>query len=123
MSELRLVHDVLDLQLCDRRQRKMGRVDSLVLELRDGMPPRVAYVEAGGTVLAQRVHPRLARWAAALRRRWDTRDASPTRIPWAAVRSIGNVIEVDVDGDATAAMAWERWLREHLVCRIPGAGR
>ena len=123
MGDLRLIHDVLDVQLCDVRQRKMGRVDSLVLEVCDGSPPRVAYLDVSGTVLARRVHPRLARWAAALRRRWNSGDATPTRIPWSAVRSIGNVIEVDLDAEATPALAWEQWLREHLICRIPGAGR
>ena len=123
MGDLRLIHDVLDVQLCDAHQRKMGRVDSLVLEVCDGAPPRVAYLEASGTVLARRVHPRLARWAAALRRRWNSGNAAPTRIPWSAVRSIGNVIEVDLDAETTPAMAWEQWLREHLVCHIPGAGR
>jgi sporulation protein YlmC with PRC-barrel domain len=123
MGALRIVHDVLDLQLCDRHQRRMGRVDSVVLELHDGTPPRIARLMVGGTVLAERVHPRLGRWAAALRRRWGTHDASPTRIPWSSVRSIGSMVEVDVDSEATLAMAWEQWLREHLICRIPGAGR
>ena len=123
MGELRLVHDVLDVQLCDLRQRKMGRVDSLVLEVADAAPPRVAYLDVSGTLLAQRLHPRIARWAAALRRRWNSGDPAPTRIPWAAVRSIGNTVEVEVDAEATPAMRWEQWLREHFICRIPGAGR
>jgi hypothetical protein len=123
MGDLRLVHDVLDVQLCDRRQRKMGRVDSLVLEVAEGGPPRIAYLDVSGTLLAHRLHPRIARWAAAVRRWWNSADRGPTRIPWSAVRSIGNVVEVDVDADTTPATAWERWLRSHVICRIPGGGR
>jgi hypothetical protein len=123
MDGLRLFHDILDTQLCDRRQTQMGRVDSVVLEVRDGAPPRVAYLDVSGTLLAHRLHPRAARWAAALRRRWNSGSAPPTRIPWEAVRSIGNSIEAAIDAESTPAMAWEQWLREHLICRIPGGRR
>jgi sporulation protein YlmC with PRC-barrel domain len=117
MDGLRLIHDVLDVQLCDRRGEKMGRVDSLVLEVEEGAPPRVAYLDVSGTLLAHRLHPRVARWAAALRRRWNSGNAAPTRIPWEAVRSIGNMVDVDIDAERTPALAWERWVREHLICR------
>jgi hypothetical protein len=44
-----------------------------------------------------------------------------TRIPFAQVREIGPCVEVDVDAGSTQAMRTERWLGEHLICRIPGA--
>ena len=55
-----MIRDVLDKQLVDRQQRKMGKVDGIVVELRDGKPPRLAYITVGATTLAQRLHPRLA---------------------------------------------------------------
>ena len=52
---LRLVHDLLDAQLLDRAEERIGRIDDLVLELRDGRPPRVAAILIGGPVREARV--------------------------------------------------------------------
>jgi hypothetical protein len=122
MSGLRLVHDVLDVQLVDRRRRKIGRVDSLVLALDDGRPPRVAAILVGGPVRAGRV----GRWAAALERALRAlgrvRRGGVSTIPFEAVRCIADTIQVDVDGDDLEAGHLEAWLARHFVCRIPGAG-
>jgi hypothetical protein len=120
MSVLSLVHDVLDAQLLDRRKEKIGRVDELLLELRDGRPPRVATVLIGGEMRAQRV----GRWAVWLRRTLRAMarmgDERVSRIPFAAVRCIADTIEVDVDGGTLPSGQLERWLAERIVCRIPG---
>ncbi|MBD1845553.1 hypothetical protein H6F89_19485 [Cyanobacteria bacterium FACHB-63] len=44
---MNLVRDVLDNQIVDRNQTKMGKVDGIVFELRDGQPPRLLYLESG----------------------------------------------------------------------------
>jgi hypothetical protein len=115
-----LVHDVLDKQLLDRHREKMGRVDGIVLELSDGSPPRVTAIEVGGAVLARRLHPTLGRWAEALGRTWGNRQRPVTRIPWSVVHRNGNVVEADVDALATPALAWELWLRRHVMEHLPG---
>jgi hypothetical protein len=118
---LALVHDVLDAQLCDGRKEKVGRVDALVLELRDARPPRVAAILVGGAARAERIG-RVTTWVARrLRALAGLRDEGVSRIPFAAVRTIGDVIELDVDGRTLASGRLERWLAEHVVCRIPGA--
>jgi len=117
----KVIRDILDKQLVDRRQRNMGKVDGLILELRNGRLPRLAYITVGGTTLALRLHPRLAQWLAAVQRRWGIGRGEPFRIPWAQVRDIGIDVEVDVDAEQTPALAWERWLRKHVIGRIPGA--
>jgi hypothetical protein len=109
-----LVRDVLDNRLLDRRKRKMGRVDGVVLSVAPGEQPRVTHLEIGGVTLARRVHPRLARWLA-------RRGRPPYRIPWARVRDVGIDVTVDVDAEKTPALAWERWIREKVIGRIPGA--
>ena len=38
---MNLIKDVLDNQLVDRKDRKIGKVDGIVVELRDGLPPRL----------------------------------------------------------------------------------
>jgi len=126
MGRIALVHDVLDMQLCDRCGDRVGRVDALTLELRDGAPPRVLAILAGGPVRAER----LGRWAIWLRRTLRRLvglggAGGTSRIPFAAVREIGETILLDVDGRHMAATHTERWLAEHVVCRVPGgaAGR
>lgn len=116
-----VIRDVLDNQLVDRNQRKMGKVDGIVIQLRDGEPPRLAYIEVGLPVLARRLHPQLERWVAALESKWGAKHSEPFRIPWSKVRDVGIDVEVDLEAEATPALAWEKWLRDHLIGRIPGA--
>ena len=63
---MNLVHDVLDRVVVDRNEKHLGRVDGLVLELRDGAPPRVAYVEIGAETASRRVAGWLTRLTQAL---------------------------------------------------------
>lgn len=122
MSGLQLVHDVLDAQLMDRLGRKIGRVDSLVLALEEGRPPRVATILIGGPERARRI----GRWAVALshmlRAVGRVRRAGVSAIPFDAVRCIGDTIKLDVDGDELEAGHLEGWLAEHFIRRIPGSG-
>lgn len=116
---MELVHDILDKQLIDPSHDPIGRADGIVLLLSDGHPPRLAYIEAGSTVLARRLHPRFGRWLRALAFRYGLRRGVPTRIPWRKVKKIGIEVECDVKADDTNALAWEHWLREHVVSHIP----
>lgn len=113
-----VIRDVLDNQIVDRNQNKMGKVDGIVLEIGDDGPPRLAFLEVGSATLARRLNRRLGDWLAARTRRWGT----PFRIPWSQVRDVGIDVEVDLDADETPALALERRLRERVVGRIPGAG-
>jgi hypothetical protein len=123
MTGLHLVHDVLDAQLIDRRKRKIGRVDSLVLALDEGRPPRVATILVGGPVRAERIG-RWAKWLSrALRAIGRVHRGGVSTIPFGAVRVIGDTIELDVNRDELESGRLEMWLAEHVVCRIPGSGR
>lgn len=119
MKGICLVHDVLDAQLVDRTQRKMGRVDGLLLELRDGEPPRIAALLIGGSVLAERIGGWMVALTSGIRRLLRIEPAV-TRVAFEKVRVVGSCIELDVDAGATSALRTELWLDEHLVCRIPG---
>jgi hypothetical protein len=120
---VRLVHDLLDTQILDVRERPAGKVDGIVLDLRDSRPPRVIAIEIGGLTLARRLHPRLGALAA----RW-TRRAGPfalhaVRIPWSAVRRIERGhIRLRIDATHTPLWALERWLAK-LYAHIPGSAR
>lgn len=117
---LDLRHDVLDAQLVDRNRDNIGRCDTVLLELRDGRPPRVATVLIGGAVRDERI----GRWMEGLRQivhRGRDRHDGVSRIPFAAVQSIGNTIQLDVLRDELPSGRVERWLARHVVCRIPGS--
>lgn len=117
-----LIRDVLDAQLLDRRGRKIGRVDGIVLELPAGRPPRVAGLEVGGVVCARRIHPQLARWFDALGQLLGF-STDPAFI------DIDHVREIDVDvklgllaSDEPRLLHVEKWVRERIVGKVPGAG-
>ena len=117
---MRLVQSCLDKQLIDRRGRKIGRVDGIVLSVSRGARPRVAWIEVGAVTRARRLHPRIARWVAAWSRRWGAAREEPYRIPFERVTVKGIEALAALDADDTPALAWERRLRR-LVRRIPGA--
>jgi hypothetical protein len=119
---MNIIKDVLDNQLVDRKGSHMGRVDGIVMELRDGKPPRLTYIEVGMPTLARRLHPRLLHWVVAIQSRWGAKRSESLRISWSKVRNTGIEIEVDVEAEATPALAYEQWVRENITKRIPGSG-
>jgi sporulation protein YlmC with PRC-barrel domain len=118
---MELGREVLDQQVIDRHGELMGKVDGIVLQLRERKPPRVASLVIGGGTAARRIHPGFADWLVRWRRRWGPRDDQPFQVSWSLVRKIGIDVQVDVDAKQTPAWAWENWVREHIIGRIPGA--
>jgi len=108
---------VLDQEVIDRHDQAMGKVDGIVLELRPGEPARLTHIVVGGTTLLWRIHRGLARW---VERRRGT-EGRPAVIPWGRVLRVGLDVKVDEDGARSPALYWERWVRDHLIGRIPGA--
>jgi sporulation protein YlmC with PRC-barrel domain len=117
---MNVVQKVLDNQILDRHEQKMGKVDGIVLELAAGQPPRLAYIEIGATTLARRIHPRLERLVDRVQRKWGSKNSQPFRIPWSQIRDTSINVIVDLEAEQTPALAYELWLREHVVKRIPG---
>lgn len=115
-----LVRDVLDRKIVDRSGREMGRVDSLILEVRDDGPPVVLAIEVGPAVLAQRIHPVFGRWMAALELALGIAAGRPLRIPFADVISIHDHVKVDLAFGETSAATVEQRLRS-VVGAIPGS--
>jgi sporulation protein YlmC with PRC-barrel domain len=107
-----LIRDVLDNQLVDRKQRRIGKADGIIIEIPEKGPPKLKYVETGLVTKARRLHPRLAKWVG----RWG----KPYRIPWRRITDIGVDIEVDLDARETPLLTLEQRLRRFLK-KIPGA--
>lgn len=120
---MKLVGEVLDKQLIDLTGQNAGKADGIVLEVDEGAPPRIAYVEVGPITLLRRFSTRLARWYARLDTRFGEGRGQPIRIPWSRIKGRGNTLELDFAAEPSAIFAFERWLRANVICRIPGATR
>ena len=117
---MNLSRDILDNQLVDRNEQQLGKVDGLVLELREGKPPRVAYIEIGAGTLGRRLpRPLRALWLA-VARKFGIRRAEPYRIPWLSVQHIGTDIRLDLEAQHTPALVWEHLLSERVVAKLLG---
>jgi sporulation protein YlmC with PRC-barrel domain len=115
-----VVHDVLDKAVVDRNGREMGRVDGIVLELREGTPPRLAEVLIGASVLGTRVNPVLGRWVHGLEHGLGIGTERPIRIEFSHVDAIGEKVKVDLTVGETDADTLESRLRTWLL-KIPGS--
>jgi sporulation protein YlmC with PRC-barrel domain len=115
-----LLLDVLDQQVIDKHGRKSGKVDGIAIEIREGKPPRVAYLEMGTGVLARRLSPRLERWLQRWRER-SGRKPTPFQVPWSKVKKVHLTVDVDVDAAKERGYQVERWLAEHVIGPIPGS--
>ena len=120
---LHLVRDVLDKSIVSEKHDPVGRVDGIVLVMENDGTLRLRHLEAGATVLARRIHPRFGKWIAALAARYGLRRGNPTRIAWSRVEKTGVEIEVSVQPDRTNSLAWENYLRQTFVERLPGGKR
>ncbi len=116
-----LIRSCLDKQLVDRNGNKMGRVDAVILQLEKGKQPTVAFIAVGAVSQAERLHRGLGRYAKAISKRLGIAPQDPFRIPWSKIVAAGIEVIADVDAEKTPALAWELWLREKIVGRIPGA--
>lgn len=119
---MEVIRDVLDKQLIDRKGRPMGKADGVIMEIEEDAQPRLSFVETGAITQARRLSARLARWVEAIVRRTGAdRESECYRIPWSKLVVTGIDITVNVEAEETPAFTFERWLRTHVIGRIPGA--
>lgn len=123
-ERLPLVRDVLDKQIIDPDGCKVGKVDGIVLTLRERRPPRVLAMEIGQAVAWRRLHHRLGDFAEWLRTKFEPgRQERPARILFDHFVRGGIDVHVDIPGKRTRALMWEDWLEERVIARIPGGRR
>ena len=114
-----LVRDLLDNQVNDRHGVKLGRADSVVLDISADGSIRVAGLEMGGTLCARRVSPRLVPFAARIRSWWGTGHATPTHIEWSQVVKLTHDVETSLEAERAPNLSFERWLRQRVTRHIP----
>lgn len=117
---MELVRDCLDKQVVDPHGRPLGRVDGIVMTVTTGKQPEIAFIEIGAITRLNRISIRLSDWYCSLARKVGARQVESHRIPWS--KAVSSAIEVVVDEDARSspALAFEYWLREQVVKKIPG---
>ena len=106
---------LLDRQVLDVDGVPVAAVDDLELsdvpfdvELKRGAPGPVVENLRRGPVLGTRIvggRPPSSRWH---------------RIPWGALTDLGTALKLGVRGDELDVTWPERWVRDHVIARIPG---
>jgi hypothetical protein len=119
--KLQLIRDVLDKLLVDREGVPLGRVDGVVLVIGGAHGrPRVAQIESGLPTLARRLNVQFARALHWFICKLGLRRRQPVRLPWSKIESFGRELKLDAGADDSRLLARERWLRDHIICQIPG---
>jgi hypothetical protein len=119
--DIAVVRDLLDKQLVDRDGEPLGRIDGIVMAYTADAPPRIRYLEIGAQTLARRLPRPFRGVLASLARRLTPRGTQPYRIDVARIIQLGRRIKIDIDGTRSAACETERWIRDHIIARIPGS--
>ncbi len=117
-----LIREVLDKRILDCDDRIAGRVDGLIMQIDGSGQPRVTDLSSGGPA----VFARLGGWAVALAKffagLWGPKRRSPVRIPWSDIDHFGRNVKLRVSCEDTKLMAWENWVGDHIIRRVPGSG-
>jgi hypothetical protein len=117
---------LLDRQLVDCNGRLAGNVDDLELELPDdGGPPVLVAIVSGPGALAERIGGKIGNAWAALHRRLrpgTEPGTGPDLISFADVKKLSSQIDLAVPVEQLDSYASERWVRDHVIAKIPGAG-
>jgi len=116
-----LVRELLDNQLVDAAKHNLGKIDGIAIHVANGKQPRVTHLESGALILARRVGRPWERLVAFMTRHFGVRKNPVFRVPWAKVTKTGINIHIDIDGLKSDAFAWEHWLDDHLIRRLPFA--
>jgi sporulation protein YlmC with PRC-barrel domain len=117
---MNIARDVLDEQVVDRNGREMGRVDGIVLRVRDNQPPEVSELLIGASVLGFRLHAVIGRFVRGVETALGIARDRPVRIDVVRIEEMGEHIKIDQPiGETTAGLVEDRirpWLR-----RLPGS--
>jgi hypothetical protein len=120
VADYDLVRDILDEQLVDEDGQPIGKADGILMELPPDGPPRLLAIEVGLPVLGYRLLPAFGRALERLNRWMGFPRDGCARLPLAGIEVRATEIRVPVEAAATGALSWERWIRRHVIDRLPG---
>jgi hypothetical protein len=114
---------LLDRQILDCNQQPVAKVDDVELTLPDdGGYPVVTALLCGPAAWGPRLGGRLGNWVVSVHRRF-TCDDRPVRIPFEYVKRVDYAVDLTIDRDASGALELERWARNVVIARLPGASK
>jgi hypothetical protein len=114
---------LLDHQLVDRDGRMAGNVDDVELDATPEGTLVVTGLRAGPGALARRLGARrLGDWLDKAHRQVDHDGHDHTLIPMRHVADLGPAIRLSLDRSEVASFHGERWVDDHVISHIPGAG-
>ena len=115
---LLVAFDLLDRQIVDRDGVPVGKVDDVEF----GADRRIVALLSGQQALGARFGGVLGRWITATAVRLDADRLGPRRIAYDLVARVDSAVHLRVRAELLPAPPLERWLDDHLIGRIPGAG-
>ncbi len=116
---------LVDRQLVDPDGTLIGKVDDVEFAIDDEPDalPHVTALLSGLGALANHIGGDTgAALAAAERRLAERRDRQPSRVDIATVTDIASAVELDAVGKDLDTNRGERWVRDVIIDKIPGAG-
>ena len=114
---------LLDRQLIDVDRMLAGKVDDLEFTPSEE-DPQVLYVTAilaGPGALAGRLGGRLGHWMERISARLRSAPDRPARVPFEYVKTIATSIDLWVSRSQLETDRLEKWVRQHVIGKIPGA--
>jgi hypothetical protein len=117
---------LLDRQILDSEGWTAGNVDDLEFTFPEEAagPPILTAILAGPGGLARRIGGRLGAWIESVHTRLHPSEhPGPARIPFGVVKRFDDHVEVAVPKSDLEIDRFERWVRERIISKIPGADR
>jgi len=123
-EKLDLARDVLDKLVVDRGGREFGRVDGVLLHLRQGKPPRVGEIEVGTYTVLRRINRPMGERLARVIERLSPVSLASAQVRFERFDHKGDRIVMPVNAEQDERlMPGEKWLREHIVKKLPGGNK
>jgi hypothetical protein len=117
---------LLDRQILDSDEMMAGTLDDLELTFPEAGsgPPFITAILAGPGALAGQIGGRIGRWLESVHARLHPSEhPGPARIPFGIVKRIGNHVEVSLPRADLDVSRFEKWVRDNIIGKIPGAYR
>lgn len=116
---LDVAQSLLSHQVVDGDGALVCKVDDIELAERGG-ELHLTFILEGPGALGPRLGPPFGRWMTAVWARLSKR-TEPGRIPMSDVVRVSSAVHVTHVGSGSGVQGFERWAREHVIGRLPGA--